>query len=331
MNSKEFSERNKLLEEHVFAIRSFDEFQDIALKVFHFQRKKCRIYGDFVRLLKAENPQTIYEIPFLPISFFKSHRVSCTSNTALLFMSSGTTGIERSQHAVSSKEVYERSFSTHYQKSIGCPEDQVILALLPNYVEQGNSSLVYMVSKLIQKTHSPLSGFIESDFTELKQRYLKGIESGKKVVVFGVSYSLLDLSDCDTDFSKAIIIETGGMKGRRQERTKEALHEEIKKGTGVSLVYSEYGMTELLSQGYSFGNGLFEFPPWTHVLLRDINDPGSFVTDGKTGGINVIDLANLYSCSFIATQDLGKMELGKLRLMGRFDLADIRGCNLLVQ
>lgn len=323
--------RNFLLEDRIFSIKTHSELEEIALEVFQFQKNNCPIYSNFVRSLGSIEPKELKEIPFLPISFFKSHRVSCSATEDLLFLSSGTSGMERSQHPVFSKEVYERSFLKYYEQAVGAPKDQVILALLPNYLEQGDSSLVYMVDRLIQESQSHLSGFVLGHVEDLQHRYNRAISIGKKVVLFGVSYALLDLADQMIDLSKAMIIETGGMKGRRKEMTKEELHEEIKRGTGVENVSSEYGMTELLSQGYSQKNGLFHFPNWFEVLIRDTNDPLCYNENGKTGGINVIDLANIYSCSFIATQDLGKMEEEGLRLMGRFDLADIRGCNLMVQ
>jgi hypothetical protein len=324
-------ERNLQLEDRIFSIKDSSQFEEIALEVFRFQKDHCSIYGDFIRSIKKPSPQSIPEIPFLPISFFKSHRVSCSPSEDLLFKSSGTTGMDRSQHAVFSREIYERSFFSFYREAIGDPENQVILALLPNYLEQGNSSLIYMVERLIKKSNSPYSGFIPGNFEELLSRYHRGIEIGKKIVIFGVSYALLDLAEKQFDLSEAIMVETGGMKGRRREMVKEELHNEIKLGTRVPYVHSEYGMTELLSQGYSTKNGVFCFPPWMQVLIRDTNDPFSYVSHGKTGGINVIDLANLYSCSFVSTQDLGKIEPNGLRLMGRYDLADIRGCNLMVQ
>jgi phenylacetate-coenzyme A ligase PaaK-like adenylate-forming protein len=325
-------ERNHILEERIFSLGKNEyNFERIALEVFRFQKKHCAIYSDFISMLGITEANSIHEIPFLPISFFKTHRVSCSSKEELLFKSSGTTGKDRSEHSLLSKEIYERSFLSFYKLAIGNPKEHVILALLPNYVEQGNSSLVYMVDKLIRETESSLSGFVLDCSNELKMRYDKSVAQGKKTVILGVSYALLDLAEQCMDLSKAIIVETGGMKGRRKEMTKEELHLKIKKGTGVDFVSSEYGMTELLSQGYSLHDGLFRFPNWMKVLIRDVNDPMSYSEKGKTGGINMIDLANLYSCSFIATQDLGKIESEGLRLMGRFDLADIRGCNLMVQ
>ncbi len=324
-------ERLRLLEDRIFSISTFSEFEQIALEVFDFQIANCEIYRDFVQMIGISKPNKINEIPFLPISFFKTHQVGSLDNSELVFKSSGTTGMERSQHAVLSSEVYERSFLTFYKQRIGSPEEQVILALLPNYLEQGSSSLVYMVDCLIRESQSSLSGFLLNAIEDLEYRYREALAIGKKVIIFGVSYALLDLAEKGADLSKATIIETGGMKGRRKEMSKEELHLEIKRGTGVEYVSSEYGMTELLSQGYSQQNGYFNIPNWMRVLIRDTNDPFTYVLDGKTGGINVIDLANLYSCSFISTQDLGKIEAEGLKLMGRFDLADIRGCNLMIQ
>jgi hypothetical protein len=237
----------------------------------------------------------------------------------------------RSKHAVQKAEMYERSFNAIYNEYIGNPKDQVILALLPNYIEQGNSSLVYMVDHLIKETKSPLSGFYLSEYNQLVSNYKQAISDGKKVVVFGVSYALLDLADAKIDLSQAQIIETGGMKGRRKEMTKEELHDSLKKGLGCDFISSEYGMTELFSQSYSNKNGVFSIPTWMDIKIRQTNDPFQYVKEGKTGGINVIDLANLYSCSFIATQDLGKRIGNQFQLMGRFDNADLRGCNMMVE
>jgi hypothetical protein len=324
--------RNLLLEEKIFGITSKSEFKEIALELYHFQFNHCEIYRLFSEKTGRINPSTLSEIPFLPISFFKTHRVSCShSKEDMLFLSSGTTQTGRSKHFIAYREIYDRSFETIYRHFIGHPEDQVILALLPNYIEQGNSSLVYMVDSLIKKSNCPLSSFVLNDVEDLMKKYQAALANGKNVVIFGVSYALLDLAAVGLDLSKAIIIETGGMKGRRKEMTKEELQLEIRNGLNVDFVSSEYGMTELLSQSYSKQDGLFEMPNWMNILIRDINDPFSYIEDGKTGGINVIDLANIYSCSFIATQDLGKIEQEKLKIMGRFDNADIRGCNLLVQ
>jgi phenylacetate-coenzyme A ligase PaaK-like adenylate-forming protein len=319
------------LEEKIFNLPNSGTFEEVALEVFDFQYHNNGVYRNYVDLVGKKKILSLSDIPFLPIEFFKNKKiVSGNNETELLFKSSGTTGMSRSEHYVSKASLYERSFSTIYQRFIGNPEEQVILALLPNYLEQGNSSLVYMVDNLIKRS-SELSGFILDKKDEIKERYDNAIKEKKKVVVFGVSYSLLDLAEAGIDLSEALIIETGGMKGRRKEMSKEEIHKIICQGTGVRYVSSEYGMTELLSQAYSDKEGKFTTPEWMKVFIRDINDPFAYVENGKSGGINVIDLANLYSCSFIATQDLGKIEGDQFSILGRFDNADIRGCNLMVE
>jgi len=318
----------------IFSIQSDADFECCALDVYRYQREHIPVYNQFVTLLGRKEPETISDIPFLPISFFKTHDVihkNGGSNPSVIFKSSGTTGMARSKHLVADVSLYERSFHATYQQFIGRPEDQVILALLPNYIEQGESSLVYMVDHLIKKSGNPISGFYLDSFEQLLSAVEKARKTGKKIVLFGVSYALLDLAELNPDLSDVLVIETGGMKGRRKEMTKEELHETLKNGFGAPYISSEYGMSELLSQAYSDKDGLFELPAWMRVRLRDVNDPMSAVIPGKTGGVDVIDLANIYSCAFISTQDLGKITDGKLQLMGRFDLADIRGCNLLVQ
>jgi hypothetical protein len=320
------------LENEIFSIQSEADFNEVALKVFDFQIRNCKVYGDFVGVLNRPQPTKIEEIPFLPISFFKTHSVK-TENLPIEFdfLSSGTTGMIRSKHSVQKPNMYEKSFELIYKEFIGSPEDQVILALLPNYIEQGNSSLVYMVDNLIKATKNELSGFFLDDYKGLVDKYIKAIELGKKVVLFGVSYALLDLAEMKIDLSKAQIIETGGMKGRRKEMSKEELHDVLKKGLNVDYISSEYGMTELFSQSYSDKEGVFDSPKWMKILIRETNDPFHYVEDGKTGGINVIDLANLYSCSFIETQDLGKKFGDSFKILGRFDQSDLRGCNLMVE
>lgn len=316
----------------IFDIQSEHEFNTLALEIYYYQYDNNSVYKEFVTRLNKPKPTHFTEIPFLPISFFKTHQViSANNRPEIVFKSSGTTQRIRSEHHVVSTEIYLNSFLATYSRQVGNPKDQVILALLPSYIEQGNSSLVYMVDRLICETRNKLSGFLLNSIDEIEQRYLAALNSGKKVIIFGVSYALLDLAQKQVNLSKAIIIETGGMKGRRQEMSKEALHEELKRGLNVSFISSEYGMTELLSQAYSDQNGLFETPPWMKILIRDSNDPFTYINNGKTGGINVIDLANIYSCSFIATQDLGQIIDSRFKLMGRFDNADIRGCNLLIE
>ncbi len=325
------SQRMNQLEKEIFSIQKYSDFERVALEVYHYQAQHCAIYREYVQQLNWPEPTTSKEIPFLPISFFKSHRVISEGLTEeLVFKSSGTGG-ERSQHFVYSTEVYKEAFRAIYAQFIGAIEDQVVLALLPNYLDQGDSSLVYMVDDLIAHSNNSISGFVLNDMNNLVQKYNEAIASGKQVVIFGVAYSLLDLCELNPDLRHATIIETGGMKGRRKELTKQELHALLKKGLNCPNISSEYGMTELLSQAYSNRNGIFETCPWMKIRIRETNDPFNYVSDGKTGGVNIIDLANLYSCSFIATQDLGRITSKGFEIMGRFDHSDVRGCNLLVQ
>ncbi len=313
-------------------IRNFDgsDFESLALDVFRFQYEHVPVYKDYCDFLGRINPSALEEIPFLPIRFFKSQRVLAKDlEPEVEFKSSGTGG-ERSSHFVASADLYRHTFRKIYHLQIGDPKDQVILALLPNYLEQGESSLVYMVDHLIQDSESHLSGFFLNEYDELIERYNEAIKIGKNVVVFGVSYALLDLANKKPNLSEAIIIETGGMKGRRKEMTKVELHHALKVGLHCDHISSEYGMTELLSQGYSRKDGLFEPGSTMKILIREVNDPFKYIPNAKTGGINIIDLANLYSCSFIETQDLGKLHENGFEIMGRFDHSDLRGCNLLV-
>lgn len=315
----------------IFSIQSEQDFNQCAMEVYRFQKESVPVYKTFVELINRPEPAHYLEIPHLPISFFKSHRIIADAyQEEQLFKSSGTTGMARSTHYVADLSVYERSFIPTYEHFLGKLENQVIFALLPNYVEQGESSLVYMVDKLIDGTKDPLSGYYLQDPDSLLKAISEGRKTGKKLVLFGVSYALLDLAELKPDLHDVTVIETGGMKGRRREMTKEEMHAVLIAGFGCEYIASEYGMCELLSQAYSDQKGLFELPPWMKVSLREVNDPFELVQPGKTGGVNVMDLANLYSCSFIETQDLGRIEDGKLRLMGRFDHSDIRGCNLLV-
>jgi hypothetical protein len=319
-------------EDRIFSLNSNDDFNRLALDMYDYQKTHCGIYSEFIHLLGRPEPKEYSEIPFLPISFFKEHDIIAEGHRPeVQFLSSGTTGMQRSKHLVASKGLYERSFITAYRKRIGNPEDQVILALLPSYIAQGESSLVYMVNHLIKESNSYKSGFLLESIDEIEHRYTMACNEGKKTILFGVSYALLDLAEKGIDLSKAVIIETGGMKGRRKEMTKEELHNTLKKALKVETVLSEYGMTELLSQAYCDADMNFQTPPWMKVLIRDVNDPFGWAKEGKTGGINVIDLANLYSCSFISTQDLGRSNGEQFQILGRFDQSDIRGCNLLIE
>ena len=319
------------LVERIFSIQNDTEFEQVALDVYQYQYENSSVYRDYVNHLNWKKPATISEIPFLPIEFFKSQKIiSQEYNEEITFKSSGTGGI-RSSHFIADTSLYERSFLFNYKALLGDPEQQVILALLPNYLEQGESSLVYMVEHLISKSANQLSGFVLDDLEEVKSRYDTAISKNIPVVIFGVSYALLDLAELNYDFKKAIVIETGGMKGRRKELTKTELHAKLKSGLNCNNVSSEYGMTELLSQAYSKENGIFKTTHLMKILIRETDDPFSYTKQGKTGGINVIDLANVFSCSFIATQDLGKKNESGFKIMGRFDNSDLRGCNLLIE
>ena len=317
---------------NLLAIKSDADFERIALEVFYYQLKNCSVYRDYVHLLNRQNLKSIEEIPFLPIEFFKTNEIYCgqKSGNDILFLSSGTRNSTRSKHIVRDIKLYESSFRSSYLKFFGAISDHVILALLPNYQEQGNSSLVYMVDTLISDSGNILSSFLLNEPEEIEIRYKKACASGKKVVIFGVSYALLDLAEKNINLSEAIIIETGGMKGRRKEISKKSLHLELMKGLNVSFVSSEYGMTELLSQAYSFEDGIFSCPPWMKVLFREVHDPLTLIEGSGKGAINVIDLANIHSCSFIATQDLGRNVPGGFILEGRMEQSDLRGCNLMV-
>lgn len=317
--------------EYLLSTRS-DNFEERALALFQHQYKNVAVYRSYVDLVHRNNPKTLSEIPFLPISFFKTARIvdELSMNMDLHFQSSGTGNSGRSQHFVKNKQWYNDSFSSGFIHFFGPIEEYVVLALLPNYVDQGDSSLVYMVNALIQQSGQALSGFLLHEPSSLIERYQAAVSQGKKVIIFGVSYALLDLAELKIDLSQAIIIETGGMKGRRKELTKAELHAALIQGLGVDHVRSEYGMTELLSQGYSMKDGKFQVVPWMKILIRDPYDPFTLFPKERSGGINVIDLANQHSCAFIQTQDLGRIEADGFYLEGRFDEADVRGCNLLV-
>ena len=319
----------------IFNISSKKEFQKIALKVFRFQYDNNAVYREFCEALKVEKHlvKTLEEIPFLPIQFFKSHQVvSSTDKSQVIFTSSGTTGTTTSQHFVTNVSLYEQSYRQGFSQFYGNIEDYIFLALLPSYQERSGSSLIYMVEDLISLSHNEDSGFYLYNHDDLIAKLREFDKQEKNVILMGVTYALLDLIEKEKfDFKNLIIMETGGMKGRRKEMIREELHEILCDGFGVSSIHSEYGMTELLSQAYSLGDGVFNCPQWMDVMMRDTEDPLSYIGNGKTGGINVIDLANINSCSFIATQDLGKKyDNGTFEVLGRFDNSDIRGCNLMV-
>ncbi|MFN4762326.1 acyl transferase [Gillisia sp. Q332] len=320
---------------NIFSIASEKEFRLVSLEVFRFQFSNNPIYRRFCELLKKDPKQVdeIQKIPFLPIDFFKSERLlSSKAPVEKIFSSSGTTGENTSKHYVTDLSLYEQSFTKAFSHFYGNIQDYAVLALLPSYLERKGSSLIYMADNLIRESKHPKSGFYLNNLSDLKKTLISLDNSGQKILLIGVSFALLDLVEAyKFNLQNTIIMETGGMKGRRKEMIRTELHELLMKGFGVSHIHSEYGMTELLSQAYSQGNGTFECPPWMKMLIRDPEDALTYLPKGKPGGINVIDLANINSCSFIATQDLGKTyEDGSIEILGRFDNSDIRGCNLMV-
>ncbi len=316
-------------------ISSDSEFEEKAFQTFSHQFENNPVYRSFCDLLyiHPSDVKEIQQIPFLPIQFFKSHQILSTTNAVQeIFSSSGTTGSITSKHYVNDLSLYEKSYLAGFKHFYGNIEDYVVLALLPNYLERKGSSLIYMVNDLIQKSKNSDSGFYLNNLDELATKLTTLDNQGKKVLLIGVSFALLDLVEAYSfNLKNTIVMETGGMKGRRKELIRKELHSILKQGFGTSEIHSEYGMTELLSQGYSTGNGIFNCPPWMKVLTRDTEDPLTIENNNKTGGINVIDLANYNSCSFIATQDLGKIYgENSFEIIGRFDNSDIRGCNLMV-
>ena len=325
-----------MLRKQIFSIQNEEDFTAVALKVFVYQYENCAIYRRYVDMLDC-HPHTITDIaqiPFLPIEFYKTQQIIADGYTPqLTFTSSGTTGQQTSTHYVADKTLYEESFLRCFEYFVGNPQDFVILGLLPSYLERQNSSLVYMINSLIMRTKSQDSGFYLYNVDAFAEKLQQLSDKGQKIIVFGVGFALLDVVEKYRFNVKNVrIFETGGMKGRKKEITREELHHILTQGFGVDIIYSEYGMTELLSQAYSVNGTSFCCPSWMKILLRDMQDPLSILSSvDKRGGINVIDLANLYSCSFIATQDIGKQRNdGSFEVLGRFDYADLRGCNMLV-
>jgi phenylacetate-coenzyme A ligase PaaK-like adenylate-forming protein len=326
---------NKPHRQTIFSINHNEQFNMVALQIFQHQAQHCTVYKEFIAGLKINpaNVKTIEQIPFLPIEFFKTHSVVSTNDPVqVTFTSSGTTGITTSSHFVTDVSWYEESFRQAFQLFYGDIKNYTILALLPSYLEREGSSLIYMANDLIKQSQNPDSGFFLYNHDELEKQLKKQQQAKKSTLLIGVTFALLDfIEQHPINFPELIVMETGGMKGRRKEMIREELHDSLYKGFGVDAIHSEYGMTELLSQAYSKGNGIFNCPPWMRIITRDTNDPMSILPSDKAGGINVIDLANINSCSFIATQDLGKVYPdGSFEVLGRFDNADIRGCNLLI-
>lgn len=321
--------------EKLFTISSENEFENLALKVFRFQYENVKIYRTYVDLLKVDPKKVkgINQIPFLPIQFFKNRQIIAKGITPEIeFTSSGTTGPETSRHYVAKLDIYKQSYTLGFKHFYGDENQYCILALLPAYLERTGSSLVYMVDGLIKQSANPNGGFYLNQLDELAAKLQMLDDSGQKCLLIGVSFALLDLAEKHKlKLKHTIVMETGGMKGRRKEMVRDELHAILTSAFGVKSIHSEYGMTELLSQAYSKGKGIFSCPPWMRVLIRETNDPLTLAPVGTTGGINIIDLANLYSCSFIQTQDLGRLHHdGTFEVLGRMDSAPIRGCNLLV-
>lgn len=325
--------------ENIFSIQSEQDFLDAALKTFRYQYENIEIYRKFVDYLRI-NPDEIKEltkIPFLPIEMFKNHQILDKNMTAgLFFQSSGTTQMNLSKHFIADESIYQESIYKSFEQFIGKPEDFIFLGLLPSYLEKQNSSLIYMVDYLMKKSGKPENGYFLYNHSDLFE--LLNTLKDKKVILFGVSFALLDFLDfCNSNTpafqhsNTLTIIETGGMKGRKEEMTKDELLKILQEGFKTDKIYSEYSMTELLSQAYSLGENVYQCPNWMRILVRNAEDPFNYEKEGRTGAINIIDLANIHSCAFIATQDLGKtLPDSKFQVLGRIDHSDIRGCSLLV-
>lgn len=320
--------------EEIFKIKK--TFRAAALEVFRFQAEKVAVYRDYLEALRIDpaSVREIEEIPFLPIEFFKTHRIICEGmEPEISFGSSGTSGMAPSIHHLADTALYRQSFLSGFRDKYGPPEDLCVLALLPSYLERTDSSLVYMMDHICSLSRHPDSGFYLDNLEELSHILQQRNEDGHPTLLLGVTFALLDLAEqYPVKLKNHIrVMETGGMKGRRKELVREELHQILIGAFSCAAIHSEYGMTELLSQAYSPGNGRFHCPPWMKVLVRDPNDPLSLLGKGQSGGLNIIDLANIYSCSFIATADLGKLYADdSFEVMGRYDHSDIRGCNLLV-
>lgn len=321
--------------QEIFNIKTQSDFELAALSAFQYQMEHNAMYRQFCDLLgvKAESVKTVGQIPFLPIQFFKEKKILASQNPVeTIFTSSGTTGTATSKHYVTDLNMYEQSFTEAFRLQYGRITDYTVLALLPSYLERSGSSLIYMTDHFIKDSGQAESGFYLDKLSALSEKLKRIDQEGKKILLIGVSFALLDLIETYSfNLKNTIVMETGGMKGRRKELVREELHALLRTGFGVGQIHSEYGMTELLSQAYSTGDGIFTTPPWMQIHIRDTEDALSHIKAGKTGGINIIDLANWYSCPFISTQDLGRNKgPNQFEVLGRFDQSDIRGCNLMV-
>jgi len=335
---------------NIFDINTEQNFLNSCIETFHYQYENIDIYRNFVDHLDIIPSKIldIEKIPFLPIEMFKNHKIIDKNlNANIYFQSSGTTQTNLSKHWICNENIYKKSISKSFEKFVGNPKDFVFLGLLPSYLERQNSSLIYMVDYLMKLSNHEENSYFLYEHEQLLKKIYDLEKLQKKYILFGISFALLDFLDTleklnilNFKISNGIIIETGGMKGRKNEITKDELLSELKEGFGTDKIYSEYSMTELLSQAYSTGNNLYSCPNWMRILVRSLEDPFSYVKDGQTGAINIIDLANRHSCAFIATQDLGKsfdvtkntekLNQYKFQVLGRTDNSDIRGCSLLV-
>ena len=318
----------------IFNLQNPFEFNETARSLFRYQYRNNSIYRSFVDALGISESKVYHpeQIPFLPVSFFKTHKITTGDFIEeAVFESSGTTGSETSRHYVADTGLYETSFTRGIELFYGDLSQYAVFALLPSYLERRNSSLVYMVEKIRMKSNQQMGGFFLHELESLQKQLTEAHDAGLKIMLFGVTFALLEMAEkFPLSIPGAVVFETGGMKGRRKELTRMELHEKLCSGFGVAKIHSEYGMTELLSQAWSAGDGIFRCPPWMRVLIADTNDPLSYIETGRTGGINIIDLANFHSCSFLATQDLGRVfDDGSFEVLGRFDNSDIRGCSLL--
>jgi len=309
-------------------------FETIALQIFRYQAENNSVYNEFLNYLKINISKVakLQEIPFLPIELFKTHKILINNKVEqTIFSSSGTTGLQTSKHYVSNLEIYRHSFINCFTEVYGNIEQYCILALLPSYLERSGSSLIFMVAEMIKMSQHKASGFYLNNYSQLAQQLHFNERNGIKTLLLGVSFALWEFAEqYNLELKNTIIMETGGMKGRRPEITREELHEILCKAFDIQAIHSEYGMTELLSQAYSTGDGVFEMPSSMQILIRDVYDPFAYQKTGKSGGINVIDLANINSCAFIETQDLGiLLPNKKFKVLGRFDQSDVRGCNLM--
>lgn len=322
------------LRERVFSLNSSADFNHLAIDLFRLHAERNPVYKAFLEALpRRSGVERAADIPCLPITVFRSQRVLLDGlEPALAFTSSGTTGSVSSTHLLPWPEHYERSFMSSFRAIYGEPSKWRILALLPAYLERQGSSLVYMAQRLMAASGDPVSGFYLNQYADLAEVLRQSEAEGRKTLLLGVTFALLDLAERHPmRLRHTTIMETGGMKGRRPEIVRDELHTILKQAFQVPAIHSEYGMTELLSQAWSTGDGIYRCPPWMQVRIREVNDPFTSVQAGRTGGIDVIDLANLASCPFISTQDLGRSRNdGSFEVLGRFDNSDARGCNLLV-